>query len=57
MHYLLELLHGLRGREVRLLVGRVQVAGRLLSVDPLLVVDLSGRATLVRLERIRSVEF
>ncbi len=57
MHYLLELLHGLRGREVRLLVGRVQVAGRLLSVDPLLVVDLNGRATLVRLERIRSVEF
>lgn len=52
-----ELLQTLRGREVVLQVGTLLHRGRILSTDPLMLVDPEGRATLIRLEAVQAVEF
>lgn len=52
-----ELLRSLRGREVLLQVGDRLIAGKLVTCDPVLLVDGEGRSTLVRLEAIQAVTF
>jgi len=52
-----ELLHGLRGREIIVQVESVRIAGRLITVDPVVMVGAGGRAAMIRMEAIRAVEF
>jgi len=52
-----ELLQSLRGREVVLQVGDRLVVGKLITHDPVLLVDQEGRSTLVRFEAIQAVTF
>ncbi len=47
----------LRGREVRLLVGRREVQGRLLDLPPVRLVSAGGRVHVVPVQRIASVAF
>lgn len=52
-----ELLLSLRGQQVVLQVGPLRQEGRLLSVDPLILVGPQGRAIMIRLESVAAVEF
>lgn len=51
------LLRDLRGREVALQLGGTRLVGRLVTLDPVIIVGPTGRATLVRSEAIMAVEF
>lgn len=51
------LLADLRGHQVTLLVGGRLLAGKLVSVDPVILVDGDGRATAVRRSAILAVRF
>lgn|GEM_PF-2545095 len=52
-----DLLAALRGHEVTLLVGNRWLAGKLVSADPVVLVDRAGRVTQVRTGAVRAVTF
>lgn len=51
------LLRRLVGRELRVLVGRTHLSGRLVSADPVVLVTAEGRVAALRAEAIGSVEY
>jgi len=51
------LLRQLVGRELRLLVGRTHLSGRLVTAEPAVLVTAEGRAAVVRAEAVVSVEY
>jgi hypothetical protein len=52
-----QLLEDLRGHVAVLQVGEVFRKGRILSTNPLVLVDEDGKATLIRVEAVTAVEF
>lgn len=54
---LVEVLHGLRGREVTLLVNGQRLTGRLLLTEPVTLVGPHGEVTVVAPGAIQSVQF
>jgi hypothetical protein len=51
------LLRQLIGRQLRVLVGRIELSGKLVTADPVVLVTAQGRAAMVRTEAIVSVEY
>lgn len=54
---LLSVLLGLRGRQLTLLAGGRELSGKLVTAEPLVLVDGQGEATLVELEQVDSVAY
>lgn len=52
-----QLLRRLRGREVTLQVGELLRTGRLITVDPVILVGAAGIATMVRYDAILAVDY
>lgn len=51
------LLRQLVGRELRVLVGRTHLSGKLVTAAPAVLVTAEGRVAVVRAEAIASVEY